>query len=106
MILIPMEELSGYWGMSSALSKSCHCLAGAGLWSYREVSLLVQSVAWDNLEEKVLKIGLNIQIHVGRLTGSIACGRGRKRACADAPVLDENRGLGKQCQWPVFQSED
>lgn len=33
-----------------------------------------KSIVWDNLEEKVLKIGLNIHLRVGTLTGSITCG--------------------------------
>lgn len=38
-----------------------------------------ESIAWDNLEEKVLKFALNIHVDVGRLTGSITCGRGWER---------------------------
>lgn len=90
-----IEQMLSLPGWSGAVELLCGVRSG--------VSAEETSVAWDNLEETVLKIGLNIDIHVGRLTGSITCGRGREGACADAPVLDKNRGLGEQCQWPTFQ---
>lgn len=55
-----------------------------------------KSIAWDNLEDKVLNVGLNIHVCVCRVTGSITCGRGWESAFANTFVLDDNREFGEQ----------